>query len=180
MPLIDRITGSRSTGAQSSDTNNEGFVGKYIKTPWNNFKTKIGEGWDWVKKNKANIMAFGGGALQAAGAVTGNPGLLIAGKGLTAGASMIKEGEAKDALEKAIEDRQSNPYGNLAYSDFPRIHYSRKPAGFKIYNTFAKQDLLYDNISNLRSGTKYVDEVEKKEAQAKQQKKYRKKNKVKK
>ena len=157
-----------SSGPQTpapTPTNNEGFVGKYIKAPWNKIKTKIGEGLDWGWKNKDVMLNAAGKVAKVAGAATGNPGLYITGSGLEGLSNVIKEGEAKEALEKAIAERLPNPYRKLTYSDFPRIHYSRKPTGFKIYNTFAKHDLLYDNISNLRgseahiqsgtSGTKY-------------------------
>ena len=166
MPLEFRtVHETTSSGPQTTPTKNEGFVSKYIVNPIKSVGSGIGTAAKWAWDNKAGITNAAGKVAKVAGAATGNPGLYIAGSGLEGLSNVIKEGEAKEALEKAIAERLPNPYRNLTYSDFPRIHYSRKPTGFKIYNTFAKHDLLYDNISNLRgsgepiasgrSGTKY-------------------------
>ena len=108
--------------------------------------------------------------VQTAGAATANPALAGAGAGIYSLASGIEEGEGKKALEKAIAERQPNPFGNqsIIYSDMPRIHYSRKPAAYKIYQ------------NPMPPHKKYVVEVERKEARLKQQKKYRTKKKQKK
>ena len=150
MPLdLPEIHDSSRITPSPISNNNEGFIGKYLKGSWDSFKSGVGKAWDWTKKNKANIMAIAGGAAQAAGVMTGNPGLYVAGNGIMKGAEMIKEGEAKKALEKAIAERQPNPYsnGNIAYSDFPRIHYSKKPVAYKIYQRKNIPMLTYESPS---------------------------------
>ncbi len=110
-----------------------GKVGKFIGD------SAVGKAGKWVWKNKAPILNTIGGATQAFGAITGNPAAIGIGKGMTTIASGIKEGEAKAAIEKAIAERQPNPLGsNVMYADFPRIHYSRKPAAYKIYQNRSK------------------------------------------
>ena len=131
--------------------------GKFINNAWNSVKSgfgkvskfigdsAVGKAGKWAWKNKAPILNTVGGATQAFGTITGNPAAIGIGKGLTTIASGIKEGEVKAALEKNIAERQPNPLGNgVMYADFPRIHYSRKPAAYKIY----------------QGRNKYVDEAE--------------------
>lgn len=131
--------------------------GKFINNAWNSVKSgfgkvskfigdsAVGKAGKWAWKNKAPILNTIGGATQAFGTITGNPAAIGIGKGLTTIASGIKEGEVKAALEKNIAERQPNPLGsNVMYADFPRIHYSRKPAAYKIY----------------QNRSKYVDEAE--------------------
>ena len=155
---------------QNEQPKYEGFVGKYIKRPWKSIKSGVGKFGSWVWKNKVPILKTVGAAVQTAGAATANPALAGAGAGIYSLASGIEEGEGKKALEKAIAERQPNPFGNQStiYSDMPRIHYSRKPAAYKIYQ------------NPMPPHKKYVVEVERKEARLKQQKKYRTKKKQKK
>ena len=124
----------------------EGFVGKYIKRPWNAIKSGVGKAGKWIANNKNTILATAGGATQAFGAITGNPVAYAAGAGLRGVADAIQGGEVKKALEKAIAERQPNSYGNVAYSDFPRIHYSRKPASYKI----SQPTLMNDDENEIR------------------------------
>lgn len=172
----------------------EGFFGKWIKRPWNGIKSgfgkagkwigdsKVGKAGKWAWKNKVPIMSTVGGAMQGLGIATGNPAMAGIGSGLSLLSNGIQEGEAKKALEQAIAERQPNPFGNnnIAYTDMPRIHYSRKPAAMKIYQNPNAQALLQEGGPETPSQKKYVDEVERKEAQMKQQKKYRIKKKLKK
>ena len=123
----------------------QGFVGKLVNNAWNGIKSgagtaakwignsAIGKFGKWAWKNKAPIMSVVGGAMQGAGAITGNPAIAVAGKGLSNLAGTIKEGKGKKALEREIAERQPNPNNNqsLTYSDMPRIHFSRKPAEYK-------------------------------------------------
>lgn len=131
--------------------------GKFINNAWNSVKSgfgkvskfigdsAVGKAGKWVWKNKIPVLNTVGGATQAFGTITGNPAAIGIGKGLTTIASGIREGEVKAALEKNIAERQPNPLGsNVMYADFPRIHYSRKPAAYKIY----------------QNRSKYVDEAE--------------------
>ena len=173
----------------------KGFLGKFVNNAWNGIKTGaskfgkwigdsgIGKAGKWVWKNKVPIMSTVGGALQGVGVITGNPALAGVGKGLSIAAGAIKAGEAKKALEKTIAERQPNPYGDqsLTYSDMPRIHYSRKPAAYKIYQNPNIPALLNEGGPPMPSyHKKYVDEVERKNARLKHQKKYRAKKKLKK
>ena len=173
----------------------KGFLGKFANNAWNKIKSgagtaakwigdsAVGKFGKWAWKNKVPIMSTVGGALQGVGVVTGNPALAGVGKGLSIAAGAIKAGEAKKALEREIAERQPNPNGNqsMAYSDMPRIHYSRKPAAYKIYQNPNIPALLNEGGPPMPSyHKKYVDEVERKNARLKHQKKYRAKKKLKK
>lgn len=137
--------GTDTPSAIPSQQSEKGFMGKFLNRAWNGIKSgygkaskwigdsAVGKAGKWAWKNKVPILNTVGGALQGAGVITGNPAILAAGKGLSVVANGIQEGEAKKALEKVINERQPNPYGNqyVPYSDFPRIHYSRKPLSYK-------------------------------------------------
>ena len=142
------VGSGRST--PSSTPKYEGFVGKYLKRPWDSIKSGYGKASKWIANNKNTLLATAGGATQAFGAITGNPVAYAAGTGLRGVADAIKEGEAKKALEKAIVERQPNPYSNrnIVYSDIPRIHYSRKPAALKISQKKNIPMLTYDAPSS--------------------------------
>lgn len=129
----------------------DGFVGKYIKRPWNAIKSGVGKAGKWIANNKNTLLATAGGATQAFGAITGNPIAYAAGAGLRGVADAIQSGDVKKALEKAIADRQPNSYGNVAYSDFPRIHYSKKPASYKI----SQPTLTNDGGNEIRKPKKH-------------------------
>ncbi len=149
----------------SKQNSNGGFLGKFINKTWNTVKSgvgkaskfvgdsTVGKAGKWVWKNKAPILNTIGGAAQGFGAITANPTAIGIGKGLSTLASGIREGEVKAALQKTIAERQPNPLGsNIGYEDFPRIHYSRKPTAYKIY----------------QNRSKYVDEAEAHIARTKQ------------
>ena len=164
----------------------KGFLGKFVNNAWNGIKTGaskfgkwigdsgIGKAGKWVWKNKVPIMSTVGGALQGVGVITGNPALAGVGKGLSIAAGAIKAGEAKKALEKTIAERQPNPYGDqsIAYTDMPRIHYSRKPAAYKIYQPNPTNSSSFDvGPSSLSLVKKYFEKVKQKKYRAKKKQK---------
>ena len=141
-----------------SETNS---IGRFFNNTFNSVKSgfgkaskfisnsKIGKVGRWAWKNKAPILNTIGGATHAYGVITANPAAVGIGKGLNTIASGIKEGEAKTALQKAIAERQPNPLNsNVSYSDYPRIHYSRKPASYKIYQNHNNEEEAH--IARLR------------------------------
>ena len=115
--------------------------GRFMNNVWNGIKTgagkvgswignsAIGKAGKWIWENKAPILGAAGGIMSGVGTITGNPILMAGGAGLSGVANAIKEGEAKKALQKVIDEREPNPYGNryISYSDMPKIHYSPKP-----------------------------------------------------
>lgn len=155
MDDIPYYVGSGRSTPSPTQNNNEGFVGKYIKRPWNAIKSGVGKAGKWISNNKNTLLATAGGAAQAFGAITGNPIAFAVGAGLRGVADAIKEGEAKTAIEKVIADRQPNPYGNVVYSDIPRIHYSRKPAALKISQKKNIPTLIHDGENEIKKPKKH-------------------------
>ena len=164
----------------------KGFLGKFANKAWNGIKTgaskfgkwvgnsAIGKAGKWVWKNKVPIMSTVGGALQGVGVITGNPAIAGVGKGLSIAAGAIKAGEGKKALEREIAERQPNPKGDhsLTYSDMPRIHYSRKPDAYKIYQPNPTVSSLFDvGPPSLSLVKKYLDTKQTKSKTKKKQKK---------
>lgn len=142
------IYGVGSGRLPTTPQSNQGFFGRWASKAWNGIKSGAGKAGNWIKgtwagkagkwawDNKKPIMNTVGGALQGFGMATANPAIAGAGLGLSLAAQGIKEGEAKKALEKVIDEYVPNPYSNsvIGYTDMPRIHYSRKPASMRIYN----------------------------------------------
>ena len=115
--------------------------GKYIQSTappdsgggtFGRFMRGVKDATNWVWNNKAEILKTGGEAVKDIGATIGNPILMAAGAGAQAagnGLERIENKAKKSELEQLLEERNSRLFGNkhVTYSDFPRIHYGRKP-----------------------------------------------------
>ena len=99
-----------------------GTAGQYLQKGWNATKSGVGQAGKWVWDNKEAIGTIGGTALQTLGTVTGNPVLMGTGAAMKGAANAyraykdgsqplqnVPDGEAKTALLKNIQDRQSQP-----------------------------------------------------------------------
>ena len=92
----------------------------------------IGTG-KFLNKHKGTLLDVAGKAAYVYGVATVNPAFKAAGVAMSELGQSIKEGEAKEE-DKLKEERRLALYGNryVAYSDMPRIHYSRRPFGYGI------------------------------------------------
>ena len=131
---MDRIDEGRFVPNQQQP---EGFVGKYIKRPFNAIKSGIGTAGKWIWDHKKEILSTAGGGLEALGAITANPVIGGIGVGMRAISKGIQEGEAKKALEKATDEKKQQEQREnkiISFSDIPRMYYSRKPYANQILN----------------------------------------------
>ena len=92
-----------------------------------------GKALNFLDRHKADIAYYGGKALKVYGVATENPIAIAGGTALSGFGRALKEDDAKEE-EKLKEERRLALYGNryVAYSDMPRIHYSRRPFGYGI------------------------------------------------
>lgn len=131
---MDRIDEGRFVPNQQQP---EGFVGKYIKRPFNAIKSGIGTAGKWIWDHKKEILSTAGGGLEALGAITANPVIGGIGAGMRVISKGIQEGEAKKALEKATDEKKQQEQREnkiISFSDIPRMYYSRKPYTNPILN----------------------------------------------
>lgn len=105
---------------------------KLAENLYNGAKEYGGKAANWAWNNKGTLLDYGGKAVKAFGVATENPALIGIGMGMSGLGKTINEGEAKDAYQKELEEQRMKQYGNryVAYSDMPRIHYSKKPYSY--------------------------------------------------
>ncbi|KAK8839752.1 hypothetical protein M9Y10_022233 [Tritrichomonas musculus] len=157
-------------------TQSEGISGKFIKRihqaydrltggrPINRsreWKEKVDKFKNWAWDNKGEILRTGGEIMDVVADTTGNKYFKGGAKIMKAtgnGIQNIENNEAQKLIDQMVDERNKRLFGNkyVAYSDFPRIHYSRKPVAYKIY----------------QGRNKYVDEAEAKLARLKKQREY--------
>ena len=120
----------------------------FIGDTWNSIKSGLGNAKDWYDKNKSSILYYGG-------KVAANSGIpVISGLGVaaTAAGEIMQEGEAKEAYQKELEQQRMRQYGNrcVAYSDMPRIHYSKKPYSYVSHHhpNFNRRETFDDVLKN--------------------------------
>ena len=116
---------------------------------------------NWLSNNKSSIFYYGGKALEASGIPIAS-GLGVA---ATALGEIMQEGEAKEAMQKELEQQRMRQYGNrnVAYSDMPRIHYSKKPYSYiSHHHPYFNRRETFDDVLK-----KYVADRKKREKEEK-------------
>ena len=116
----------------------------FVGNAWNSIKSGLGDAKDWYDKNKSSVFYYGG-------KVAANSGLpIISGLGVAATAlgEAMQEGEAKEAYQKQLEQERMRQYGNryIAYSDMPRIHYSKKPYSYVLRHPYLNRRETFDDV----------------------------------
>lgn len=128
-------------------TQSEGISGKFIKRihqaydrltggrPINRsreWKEKVDKFKNWAWDNKGEILRTGGEIMDVVADTTGNKYFKGGAKIMKAtgnGIQNIENNEAQKLIDQMVDERNKRLFGNkyVAYSDFPRIHYGRKP-----------------------------------------------------
>lgn len=136
----------------TTKANSEGITGKFMNKlnraydkitdgkPKNNDEEvkKTKERLKWAWDNKSEILKTGGKIGQIVGEATGNKYVKAGAEAMEKIGNGFERMENKDRekeLEKKLGDINRDILGNyyLNYLNYPRIHYSRKPASYKIY-----------------------------------------------
>ena len=136
----------------TTQNNSEGITGKLMNKlnkaynkitdgkPKNNDEQvrKMKERLKWVWDNKTELIKGGGEIAEAIGNATDNKYVKVGAKvikSLGESSERIDNKEKKKELEKKIGDINNELLANyyLNSLNYPRIHYSRKPSGYKIY-----------------------------------------------
>ena len=136
----------------TTKTNSEGIVGKFMNKI-NRAYDKITDGKSknndeevkkakdrlkWAWDNKGEIFKTGGEIAEAIGEATDNKYLKAGAKTMNTignGFERIENKDREKELKMKLGDLNRDILGNyyLNYLNYPRIHYSRKPASYKIY-----------------------------------------------
>ena len=129
---------------------------------------------DWIMNNKSTALYYGGKTIAASDL----PIVSSLGVAATAAAEAMQEVEAKEAMQKEIEQQRMRQYGNryVAYSDMPRIHYSKKPYSYILHHhPYFNRRETFDDVLK-----KYVaDRNKRKQEKEKEEKKLQKQQKQK-
>lgn len=134
--IVKKIAGNLYNSTKNIAFNSLNHNKKVAENIYNGTKYYGGKALKTAWKNKGSILDVAGKAAYVYGVATANPIARSVGVAMSGVGQAIKEGEAKDALAKELEERKLGLYGNryISYSDFPRIHYSRKPFGYGMPN----------------------------------------------
>ena len=156
---------------KANDIINKGI--NTVKEKYNDVKNSINEGYkkgtekvnqaiEWVDKHREGLAKTAGYGLKVFGQLIGIDRLKNAGDTLIEAGNDISNKSDKDKYLKYLSEKQGQFFGNkyITESNFPRIHYSRKPAAYKIY----------------QNRNKYIDEEEAKIARLKKQIQYNQNN----
>ncbi len=136
----------------TTQNNSEGIAGKFVNKlkkaynkmtdgiPKNNYEhvNKMKERLKWAWDNKTELLIGGGEIAETIGNATDNKYVKVGAKvikSLGESSERIDNKEKKKELEKKIGDVNNELLANyyLNSLNYPRIHYSRKPSGYKIY-----------------------------------------------
>ena len=136
----------------TTQNNSEGIAGKFVNKlkkaynkmtdgiPKNNYEhvNKMKERLKWAWDNKTELLKGGGEIAESIGNATDNKYVKVGAKvikSLGESSERIDNKEKKKELEKKIGDVNNELLANyyLNSLNYPRIHYSRKPSGYKIY-----------------------------------------------
>ena len=156
---------------KANDIINKGI--NTVKEKYNDVKNSINEGYkkgtekvnqaiEWADKHREGLAKTAGYGLKVFGQLIGIDRLKNAGDTLIEAGNDISNKSDKDNYLKYLLEKQGQFFGNkyITESNFPRIHYSRKPAAYKIY----------------QNRNKYIDEEEAKIARLKKQIQYNQNN----
>ena len=141
------------------------IIDKGINTVKEGYKKgteKVNQAIEWADKNKEGLTKTAGYGFKVIGQLTGIDRFKNAGDTLIEAGNDISNKSDKDKYFKYLSEKQGQFFGNkyITESNFPRIHYSRKPAAYKIY----------------QKRNKYIDEEEAKIARLKKQIQYNQNN----
>ena len=129
---------------------------KAAENTFNTINKYGGSALNFLDKHKSSISTVAGKTLKTVGEATGNPYIIAGGVALSGLGKAFKENDEKNAIQKELEEQRMKQYGNryIAYSDMPRIHYSKGPIGYGMirlsHNSFRKPNYTKIDSNNPR------------------------------
>ena len=103
--------------------------GKYIQSSAQGSGGTFGKFGNWVKNNKTDIIHTSADVADVIGNMSGNKKWNTYADIARTAANGLERMEDNKKMNEILAERNSRLFGNkhVAYSDFPRIHYGRKP-----------------------------------------------------